>query len=68
MEMIYQNDKLKENIINDINDSKLPAFAVEAILKSLHEQVANIAQQQSEEAKKWKEEEELKKNKKEGVK
>lgn len=48
----YQTIKVKEDIINTINNSGLPAINVLLILDSIHSEVANIVNQAIETEKK----------------
>lgn len=45
-------DELKGNIVNVINDSKLPICIVEPILKDIYEQISSLAKVQLEQDKK----------------
>ena len=48
----YQTIKTKENIINVINSSELPAINILFVLDSIRNEVANIVNQSIEEEKK----------------
>ena len=52
MSINYQTIKIKEDIINTINNSGLPAINVLLILDSIHREVANIVNQAIETEKK----------------
>lgn len=55
-------EETKDNIINTINESGLPAFLLEPILKDLHDQISILKQKELEKSKReW--EESLKKEK-----
>ena len=54
-ELILNERKLKENLVQAVNDSKLPAFIIKPILKELLGQVNILEQQQYEQAMKSKE-------------
>lgn len=55
----YQTIKTKENIINVINSSELPAINILFVLDSIRNEVANIVNQSIEEEKKEIQKEEL---------
>lgn len=55
-DIILKERSFKENIVQVVNNSELPAFIVKPILKDLFEQVSLLEQQQYEQAKKIKEE------------
>lgn len=60
-EIILKKREFEENLVELINESKLPAFILKPVVKDLFEQLNILEQQQLEQAQKNKEE----KNKKE---
>lgn len=63
-------EETKDNIINIINESGLPAFLLEPILKDLHDQTSILKQKELEKSKReWEEslKKEKEKNKDKGV-
>lgn len=50
-EIIIKERELRENLIQLINSSGLPAFILKPIVKEIYDQVINIENQQYEEAK-----------------
>lgn len=49
-EVILKEREVREKIVENINNSGLPAFILKNIIKELHDQLSNIEQQQYEEA------------------
>lgn len=50
-EIIIKERELRENLIQLINNSGMPAFILKPIIKEIYDQVINIENQQYEEAK-----------------
>nr|DAR36287.1 MAG TPA: hypothetical protein [Caudoviricetes sp.] len=63
-ELILKNEEFKEKIVQDINESQLPAFILKPIIKDIYEQIITLEQKQYMEAKNNREKEK-KQNKKE---
>ncbi len=61
-ELIIKEREFKEKIVETINNSNLPAFIIQPILKELLGQVELLEQEQYKKALKQKEEKETKKN------
>lgn len=55
-EVILMKKEFEENLVELINESKLPAFILKPIIKDLFEQLNMLEQQQLEQAQKIKEE------------
>lgn len=55
-EVILMKREFEENLVELINESKLPAFILKPIIKDLFEQLNMLEQQQLEQAQKIKEE------------
>lgn len=63
-ELILKNEEFKEKIVQDINESQLPAFILKPIIKDIYEQIITLEKKQCMEAKNNREKEK-KQNKKE---
>lgn len=61
-------EETKENIVKIINESGLPPFLVEPIIKDLYNQVNNLKQQELEQSKKQYEDSLKQEEKKKGAK
>ena len=61
-------EETKENIVKTINESGLPPFLVEPILKDLYNQISILKQQELEQSKKQYEDSLKQEEKKKGVK
>ena len=67
-ELILKNEEFKEKIVQDINESQLPAFILKPIIKDIYEQIITLEQKQYMEAKNNREKEKEKKQNKKEVK
>ena len=63
-ELILNERKFKEEIINIVNNSNLPAFIIKPFLQDLLRQIDTLEQKQYEEAKKAEEEKQKKEQEK----
>lgn len=63
-ELILKERKFKEDLVNLVNNSQLPAIIIKPIISEMYEQIAMLEQKQYEEALKIKAEKEEKKEEK----
>ena len=60
-ELIVKEQEIRESLVKVINDSKLPAFILEPMIKELYEQITKAKEQQYNEAKAYLEQKKTKK-------
>ena len=67
-ELILKERKIREDIVNAINDANLPAFILKPIIKELHDEIIALDNEQYAEALKIKEAQEKEETKEEDKK
>lgn len=60
-ELIVKEQEIRESLVKVINESKMPAFILEPMIKELYEQITKAKEQQYNEAKAYLEQKEKKK-------